>query len=258
MPRTARKKSNTNVYHVILRGINRQDIFFDETDKKCFLGILKKTKEKYMYELYAYVIMKNHIHLLINTKEGNISTIIQSIAVRYAKYFNERYKRVGYLFQNRFKSKTVETISYLKNVQRYIHYNPQKAGICSCQDYAWSSYQSYIKDQKELVDIEFILQVFDQNREIARKYFEIYHQFEMKDMKEYEMENEIREKIDDQKATQKIKEILKIENLQEIKEYSIQKRNKCIQKLKCEELNYAQIARILKLNRKIVERAMKK
>lgn len=256
MPRNARERSSTNIYHTIIRGINKQVIFRDEADRRVFIQILKKTKQKYTYGLYAYVMMINHIHLLIDTKSGNISTIMQSIETRYAKYFNQKYKRVGYLFQNRFKSKCVESLSYLKDVQRYIHFNPQKANIGHYKDYKWSSYSSYLEDKKTLVDTEFILNLFDEDKKIAKKYFEIYHQFKGTQTEDFEMENKKVEQIKDEKALQIIKEVFNMEDLQDIHQYGVDKRKKLIQKLKGKNLTYVQIARLLGVNRKVIERAM--
>ena len=93
MPRYAREyqKSYSNVYHVILRSINQQEIFYDNADRSKFLKSLKESKEKYQYDLYAYVLMDNHVHLLIMDKGDNLSKIVQSLATSYALYFNKKY-----------------------------------------------------------------------------------------------------------------------------------------------------------------------
>lgn len=118
MPRCSRKnaKSFYGVYHIILRGINNQDIFFDDMDRKNFIKRIISTKQKYNYELYAYVLMSNHVHLLIKDKNDSISKIMQSLATSYAIYFNKKYDRIGHLFYNRFHSKCVEDLAYLLNL----------------------------------------------------------------------------------------------------------------------------------------------
>ena len=145
MPRSCREnqKSYTGVYHVILRGINQQEIFYDNTDRRKFLKCIKETKEKYYYDLYAYVLMHNHVHLVIMDKEDKLSKVIQSLAISYALYFNKKYNRIGHVFYNRFKSKYVENLPYLLNIIRYIHFNPEKSGICQYSKYYWSSYHEY-------------------------------------------------------------------------------------------------------------------
>ena len=107
------QKGYTNVYHIILRSINQQEIFYDNSDHKKFIKCIQQTKEKYVYELYAYVLMNNHIHMLINAKDNNMSKIMQSLAISYAMYFNKKYNRIGHVFYNRFKSKNIETEGYL-------------------------------------------------------------------------------------------------------------------------------------------------
>lgn len=110
MPRVRRKYSNiTNIYHIILRGNDKQDIFYDEQDKYVFLKYLKENKEKYNFDIYAYCLMDNHIHMVLQDINKNLSQIMKSLATRYAIYFNKKYDRIGHLFQDRYLSKTVET-----------------------------------------------------------------------------------------------------------------------------------------------------
>lgn len=150
MPRMARKVSDSRVYHVILRGNAKQDIFFDNQDNNKFLKEIDETKEKYDYDLYAYCLMTNHVHMVIYDKNNKLSKILQSMTISYSSYFNKKYEREGHLFQNRFLSKNIETGEYLLNVCRYIHQNPVKAGISDMKDYVWSSYQEYIGKEKRI------------------------------------------------------------------------------------------------------------
>ena len=129
MPRTARKKSKTGIYHIMLRGINRQRIFEDDEDYRRFLNSLKEFKDKCGYEIYGFCLMSNHIHLLI--KEGNedLGIVFRRIGASYVYWYNWKYNRCGHLFQDRYKSETVENDVNLLSVLRYIHQNPVKAGI---------------------------------------------------------------------------------------------------------------------------------
>lgn len=129
MARAPRKKSYTKVYHMIIRGINKQDIFLDKQDFLKFIKEVERTKEKYQYEIYAYALMNDHVHFVIYDKNENVSIAIQSLNVSYSSYFNKKYERTGHLFENRFKSKTVDSSEYLKSVVRYIHKNPENAGL---------------------------------------------------------------------------------------------------------------------------------
>lgn len=119
-------KSITKTYHILLRGINKQDIFLDNVDKSKFFRELKRAKEEFGFKIDAYVIMNNHVHLVIYDENDNLSKIIHKIATKYGLYFNKKYDRVGHVFQNRYKSICVETEAYLKNLVRYVLRNPQK------------------------------------------------------------------------------------------------------------------------------------
>ena len=127
--------------------INKQDIFFDNNDKAKLLKEISRTKEKYEYELYAYVLMPNHIHLLIKENTHSISEIMRSLLISYAEYINKKYDRIGYVFQNRFTSRPVENDIYFRNVVRYIHLNPQKAGISIYSQYKWSQLPRLLQRQ---------------------------------------------------------------------------------------------------------------
>ena len=141
MSRNARKKSEIGIYHVMLRGIDKMNIFLCDSDYYIFLNHIKMAKERSNFLLLAYCLMTNHVHLLI--KEGNedLGDIIRRIAVGYAQYFNNKNGRIGHLFQNRFRSEPVNDERYLLVLLRYIHQNPVKAGIVkSIHEYKWSSY----------------------------------------------------------------------------------------------------------------------
>ncbi len=247
MPRIPRKKSYTNVYHIIIRGINRQDIFLDKHDYRKMLKEIINTKEKYKYEIYAFVLMPNHVHFVINDKNNNVSTAMQSLSVRYSNYFNKKYERVGHVFENRFKSHVVEDESYLKNVVRYIHKNPENAGITS--EYPWNSYYEYIFKPK-IIDAEFVMQLFSNNIEDFKYFHQNYN-------KNSELENcyEMIKKIDDNEAIAQMKEILQENNLMNVQNYETNKKRKAINKvIKIEGIKKVQIARILGINRKTIEK----
>jgi len=141
----------------MLRGINRQSIFEDDEDNEKFLHILSDCKALCEFELYGYCLMGNHVHLLLKEGKYLLEQIFRRIGSRYVIWFNKKYQRCGYLFQDRFKSEVVETDSYFTIVLRYIHQNPVKAYLCKdvC-DYKWSSYNEYIT-QGLLVDREVAL-----------------------------------------------------------------------------------------------------
>ncbi len=107
MPRQARKKSKTGIYHIMVRGINRQNIFEDDEDYSIFIHTIRKNKEKSKFELYGYCIMGNHVHLLSREGKEPLSLTMQRICSSFVFWYNLKYDRVGHLFQERYKSEVV-------------------------------------------------------------------------------------------------------------------------------------------------------
>ena len=251
IPRSPRKKSNIKVYHIILRGINRQDIFLDKQDFRKFLKEVRRTKKIYQYELYAYVLMPNHTHFIVYDVNDNISTAIQSLTVAYSYYFNKKYERSGHLFENRFKSKFVDKECYLKNLLRYIHKNPENAGIKG--DFPWNSYFEYIHYKDKLADKKFIMNLF--HNDISN--FKNFHNDYRKNQdvnKDYELIS----KIEDEEAIKLMKGIAQEDNLVKIQNYDTKIKYEIIKKfIKIEGIKKVQIARILGINRKTIERIEK-
>ena len=129
MPRQARRLSESGIYHIMLRGINRQQIFEDPEDYDKFIDVLKACKEVSGFEIYAYCLMGNHIHLLIKPDKEPLELIFKRIGSRYVYWYNWKYNRTGHLFQDRFKSEPVDSDEYFLTVLRYIHCNPVKSGL---------------------------------------------------------------------------------------------------------------------------------
>ena len=146
MARTARKQSNSGIYHVMLRAVNRQQIFLDEEDARSFLYVLRKCMEISTFRLFAYCLMGNHVHLLLQIGEEPLSQVMKRIGTRYVVWYNTKYDRTGHLFQDRYKSEPVQDNAYFLTALRYILNNPVKAGICSnAEDYPLSSAKDYCK-----------------------------------------------------------------------------------------------------------------
>ena len=168
MPRTARKTSLSNIYHVMLRGINRQNIFEEDEDRLYFLNILGRCKKLSGFKLYAFVLMSNHVHFLIEPADESLDTIFRRIGTRYAVWFNQKYQRVGHLFQDRFRSENVESDQYFRTVLRYIIQNPMKAGIESRPgSYRWSSFLAYEHGKGTVTDTQYALDLFGGRQELV-------------------------------------------------------------------------------------------
>ena len=169
MPGTARIKSASNIYHIMLRGNNRQEIFRCTDDYSKFHALLKEKQKQDAFVLYAWCLMPNHVHLLLKERSEPIAKPLQSIAVSYAIWHNRKYRQTGHLFQGRYRSRPVEDQTYFLRVVRYIHRNPLDAGLCErMEDYPFSSYWSFFRSDKYKAD-DLIFQL------IRKDEFEQYH-----------------------------------------------------------------------------------
>ena len=163
MPRKSRLSSGTGIYHVMMRGINHQNIFEEQEDYYQFLTTLDVMALSYEsdgtlsgrnYILYAYCLMSNHIHLLIREREDTIGMAIKRIALSYVYYYNHKYSRDGHLFRERFKSEPVSDMAYFVTLLRYIHQNPLKAGMVDAVGkYEFSSWSEYKDKESTLFPI---------------------------------------------------------------------------------------------------------
>ena len=160
----------------MIRGINQQNIFVDNEDDDKFIAILDTYRKKIEYEIYAYCLMGNHVHLLIKEGKEVLSNTMKRIGTSYVSWYNWQYNRKGHLFQDRFKSEVVEDDAYFLTVLRYIHQNPLKAGLVdNINSYKWSSYQEYISKTK-IVNINFALSLFDKEKDKAIEKFKRFNE----------------------------------------------------------------------------------
>jgi REP element-mobilizing transposase RayT len=160
MARAWRIEYEGALYHVLSRGNQRQEIFADDDDRLLFLSTLADMAGRFEVEVYAYVLMGNHYHLLLRTQRSNLSKAMQWFGATYTSRFNSKYLRSGHLFQGRFKSMLVQNDAYLLRLSYYIHRNPLRAGMVKrLADYRWSSYPAYTygKHRPEWLNTEVIL-----------------------------------------------------------------------------------------------------
>jgi REP element-mobilizing transposase RayT len=158
MARLKRLYFDGAVYHVYLRGNNREAVLKEGADKISFLQSIDKFRDRLSFKVYAYVLMDNHAHMVIETvRRHTISRVIQSIALSYSRKYRAKHKRCGYVWQGRFKSKVITGERYILECINYIHNNPVRAKIVdSPGDYPWSSYGYYSpkKQTKVLLPID--------------------------------------------------------------------------------------------------------
>ena len=161
MARKTRLASDSGIYHVMLRGVNRQDIFECDKDYLKFVSLMERvafpvdeTGQRIppLLIIYAYCLMPNHVHLLVREQKPGVSDVIKWISGTYAGYFNVKYEHVGHLFQDRFRSEVVNDWEYFLTLMRYIHQNPVAGGLVNkVSDYRWSSWREY--DPKMVCDV---------------------------------------------------------------------------------------------------------
>lgn len=265
MPRSGRRLSDSKAYHVMIRGNERKALFLDDDDRSWFVGNLALKNQEHKFSIYAYCLMDNHVHLVINEGGEQISRIMKRLQVSYAYYFNKKYNRIGHLFQDRFKSEVIEDDQYLLAAVRYVHRNPVKAGITQQpSEYRWSSYNHYFNNRsgspKDLVEVGPILLMFSKNPDQA---VQLFKKFSLQEGEEPFIEHQ--EKYESQKEIQTTSEVqsfiadalnkrqLRLEELSNVKNKLV--RNELIQELKHRSnLSIREIAEVLGVNRNVVQR----
>lgn len=257
MPRTARERSKSGMYHVIIRGANRQEIFHEEQDCLRFLEILEIYKEKIETKIYGWCLMNNHIHLLIKEGKEEIATTMKRIGVSFVGYYHRKYDTTGHLFQDRFRSENVESEEYLITVIRYIHQNPIKAKLVSKPlDWKWSSCSGYYGKKsypQGLLDSELILGLFSDDKEIAIKKFREFNEEENEDSC---LDDVIIAKLRDEDVRLEIEKIIPEINVAQVKSLPKVQRDSVIRKVKCiEGVKQRQLARILGVSQTLISNA---
>ena len=240
MSRTARKQSKTGVYHIMLRGNNKQQIFLDDHDSRQFLRILLEYKEKCGYEIYAYCLMGNHLHLLLKINETPLESIMKRIVTKFVYFYNTKYARIGHLFQDRYKSEPVEDDKYLLQAVKYIHLNPVKAGMCAKpEDYVFSSYNEYIYGQAEtgLTDTKFVLEIMPRPQ-LAKFHKQTDNDIEFIDI------TTSKKRVTEQDAAKTVNEIYNEYQISDLKQCSTKNQYDIVALLKRKGLSVRQIERL--------------
>lgn len=222
MPRTARVKSKTGIYHVVLRGINRQTVFFDDEDKEVFLNRVKLAKDKFHFTLYAFCFMGNHVHLVIQETPFPIGKIMQFLLASYIFWYNRKYERIGNLFQDRYKSEPIDDEVYLLSAVRYVHQNPVKAQlVATASDYQWSSYAAYLSDKPSIIDSDLVWGLLDGD----------YERFLMELETLNFIEPTEKHRISDEKLISEAQRVLKTNNLSKLHNLTREELSKALNSL---------------------------
>ncbi len=251
MARRPRRRSESGLYHVMLRGINKQIIFESDDDRFQLLSTIKRFVDTNKFVLYGYCLMDNHIHLLIQELEDDISNAIKRISSSYVLWYNKKYERSGHLFQERFKSEPVEHDNYFMMTLRYIHQNPIKARLCKeLLEYKWASYREYISEPI-IIDTELCLNLFSPDEDKAVDLFIEY-------MNQYNKDSfpvfEDNIKMTDTEVLNKLND-MGIKNISELQKLEKDRRNSYIKELKMTKgISIRQISRITGISKGIIER----
>ena len=171
MARKTRIHVPGGVYHVMMRGNGGEDIFFDDDDRYHFYLLVQQGVERYGHRIHGFCCMTNHVHLAIQVADISLSKIIQNLSFRYTRWINQRRKRIGHLFQGRYKAILVDADSYLLELVRYIHLNPCRAGMVKDpKDYPWSGHRAYLgEEQLPWLTTDWILSQFSQQKAAAKR-----------------------------------------------------------------------------------------
>ncbi len=257
MPRVPRQRSNSGIYHIMLRGANRQEIFHDTQDNARFLETLKKYKIESEIKVYGWCLMGNHVHLLLQEGKEDLAVTMKRIGVSYVSFYNLKYKTTGHLFQDRYRSENIENDGQLLAVVRYIHQNPIKAGIVNKpEDWKWSSCQGYYNQSAYpsfLLDGDFILNIFSKDNKAAVEEFSKFNELVNEDTC---LDEKIELKMTDEEAHEKINKALAGLNVANIKSLPKQQRDEIIREIKnIDGLTQRQISRITGVSLSLISRA---
>lgn len=152
--RVSRQKYESEFFHIMVQGINKEKIFEKSIYKEKYVNNLIDESQKYEVKILAYCIMNNHAHILVHTiDKEQMTKMMQVLNTRFAIYYNKTNERCGYVFRDRFKSEAITSQAYLENCVRYIHDNPVKAGICKKKaEYKYSTYNQYMNKDGIITD----------------------------------------------------------------------------------------------------------
>lgn len=257
MPRIAREQCESGIYHVVLRGINRQDIFYDDDDFKHFLITLFHKQADDSFRVYGYCLMNNHIHLMLRENDDNVSRIMSRVGTSYAWWYNQKYDRCGHVFQGRFGSECVETDASLLSVIRYIHNNPVKAGLAAAaEDYPWSSIHAYYGGREYLPGLtepSFILGMIHQNRSDAVKEFK---EFMLQANDDQCLDDQFKPRKSDVEVKEEITALMNGEPISRLLQLDKAVRKEILQQIKQSDgVSQRQIARVTGISPNIIFKA---
>lgn len=244
MARTARQLSKNGTYHVVLRGFNRQKIFFDTIDRKSFLERVKRYKDLDGHRVLAYILMESNMHLIVQEGKTNISRLMQQIQTSFVYYYNKKYNRQGAVFQDRYSSEPLDTELKIMSAMRYVHQVIANDYPDHMDSPLWTSYNAYLNDDDAIIDIELITRVL----KTKDSYFKFMNMIETHKFMEPTLPN-----ISDGRVYLEISRYLKSYNVESLKELDKkQQKNVLSNVLKVEGIGLRQLARVAEVGLTVI------
>ena len=229
----------------MLRGADRRIIFGDDEDCLRFLDTLRRVKQESGFRLYAYCLMGNHVHLLIQEDKEPLERIFRRIGPTYVYYYNWKYQLHGHLFQDRYRSEKVEDDAYFLDVLRYICQNPVKAGLSKTPfDYPWLGCSGFDVDSSLLDGLGCVT---DLSEEQLRR-------FVNEPCKAEHLDDHGMKRMTDREAAQKVCEICECENVQQVGGLEPRRRDAAIRKGIAQGISIRQFSRLTGISKAVIER----
>ena len=262
MPRQARKESGTGIFHVMMRGINHQNIFEDEEDYYQFINTIDRMRVRCDDKgipcgcnctYYAYCLMSNHFHMLIREREETVGETVKRIASSYLYYYNRKYGRDGHLFKERFKSEPVNDMAYFTVLLCYIHQYPVKAGVVDrVKDYAYSSWGEFDGS------VESVFHVCDTRAVLNRIPFEtleeLVNELLPDNVQCLEVEGNCRQRPSDDQVWQQIRELASVTCSSAFQMLPDEKKRTILRRLKDNGASHRQLERLTGIGRGLIQK----
>jgi len=235
----------------MLRGINRQRIFEEPADYQRFLGCLAQVQEDSDMTIFAYALMSNHVHLLIEEGWEKVSVTIKRLAVRYAGWFNKKYDRVGHLFQDRFVSRAVDDDGYFLMALLYIHFNPVVGGLCARPDqYLWSSRRT-LGQSESLVDVDRLEQIVPMKTVVEEEGRYEPAKVDPRDVLIYPEEPR---HVGDAEAWSLVSQVSGVASGAEFQRLSVEEQERAVRAVRAQCVSIRQLSRLTGLSRYLISR----
>ncbi len=249
MAKTARRQSESGMYHVVTRGVGRQLTFEDDVDRRGFFHLVERIALEERIEVFAWCLMSNHVHLVVRSELKDLSRFMLRVISVYVRDYNERHRRVGPLFQHPFWSDPILTDERMLATVRYVHQNPLKPGLApTCGAYRWSSYREYL-GSPTVSNVDFMLSLLGGVEQFRR-----FHE-EFDDPHDFLDVDNVRIRRTYDEAIALAHALIGADSISNVGSLPKLERDGCLRLLKDNGLTHQQIVLMTGLGRNIVARA---